>query len=60
MEPGVTCLTILWKCTATHPSTPGRIQRSCLCGWDTETFEDTDLNRERLRRRGTEHTEGAR
>lgn len=55
----IACLTILWKCTDTHPSTPGRIQRSCLCGWDTETVEDTELNRERLRRRGTEHAEEA-
>lgn len=54
----MTCVTILWKFEDTAPVHAGRIQRSCLCGWDTDTSTDTPANRSRLARRGVEHVAG--
>lgn len=49
------CLPLLWTYDRTDPGTPGRIQSRCGCGWVTETFEDNELNRDRLARRGRLH-----
>lgn len=52
----IACLPLLWTYDDADPAAAGRVQQRCSCGWCTDTYENTEINRERLARRGRDHT----